>query len=93
MSSTLWFLPILLGWGSVLASDEPPAPPTQVEEIGLKEIDFSPLPMLKSGRYKIAVQCEAGVDLYSQVFDIDARTTVLGVRDLVRSSFEAGGGT
>ncbi len=91
MPSTLCLLPVLLGWGGVLAADEPPAPPPQVEEIGPKEIDFSPLLTLKSGRYKIAVQCEAGVDRYSQVFDIDARTTVLGVRDLVRSSFEAGG--
>ena len=78
MSSTLWLLPVLLGWGGVLASDEPSAPPPQLEQVGPKEIDFSPLPELKSGRYKIAVQCEAGVDRYSQVFDIDAQSN--GIR-------------
>ena len=74
MPSTLWFAPILLGGASVLfAADEPPAPTPQLEQLGPKEIDFSPLPELKSGRYKIAIQCEAGIDHYSQVFDIDGR--------------------
>ena len=56
------------GWGSVFAADEPPAPPPEVQLSGPKEIDFSSLPTLSSGRYRLYVQCEAGTDSYSQVY-------------------------
>jgi hypothetical protein len=84
-------LPVLLGWVSLVAADAPPFAPPEGEATGPKEIDFSPLPELKSGRYKIYIQCEAGSDRYAEVGDIDAQTGPTGVRDLFRASLDASG--
>ena len=91
MPSSLWILPILLGWASGLAADAPPAPPPEVELSGPKEIDFSPLPTLKSGHYKIFVQCEADPESYSEVYKMDARGTAEDARGLAEASFKSAG--
>ena len=91
MPSSFWILPVLLGWGSVFAADEPPAPPPEVQLSGPKEIDFSSLPTLSSGRYRLYVQCEAGTDSYSQVYKINAGITAEDVRGLALASFMSAG--
>jgi hypothetical protein len=91
MTLSFWILPILLGWVSGLAADVPPSPPAEVEQLGPKEIDFSPLPTLKSGRYKLFVQCEAGAESYSEEYKVNDGITAEDVRGLAEASFKSAG--